>query len=281
MISEKIIARNKGLHKSDMNKLLKNEFSLVLSGGGALGIAHLNVLRLLDENQLKPNEILGVSMGAIIGAAYALNYNHKAIYQFIGQFSNIFKWGKLSFSNDSLLATEKIRELLLLIYREKKMSDAEIPLTLVATDFSTGKAKLFNNDSDTLIVDAVLASMAIPGVFPPVKINGQYLVDGFIASNLPVEYARCKTILASNVLGKNSFNEFKEKDYTFFGHTKAVLEMLERSVRLIMYNKTHEIIKNNDNILLIEPDVSNFKTFEFHKYKEIVSASKSITLNNL
>lgn len=271
------------MHKTGLNKQLneqlKNEFSLVLSGGGALGIAHLNVLRLLDENQLKPNEIIGVSMGAIIGAAYALNYNQKAIYQYIEQFSNIFKWGKLSFSNGSLLATEKIRELLLLIYQEKKMADVKIPLTIVATDFSTGKAKLFNNNSDTLIVDAVLASMAIPGVFPPVKINNQYLVDGFIASNLPVEYTRYKTILASNVLGKNSFNDYQEKDYTFFGHTKAVLDMLERSVRLIMYNKTHEIVKNNDNIILIEPDVSNFKTFEFHKYKEIVSATKSITLD--
>lgn len=269
------------MQKPYTRQQLKNNFSLVLSGGGALGIAHLNVLRMLDENQLKPSEILGVSMGAIIGAAYALNYDEKAIYHFIEQFSNIFKWGKLSFSNGSLLATEKIRELLLQIYQERKMSDVAIPLTLVATDFSTGKAILFTNDSDILIVDAVLASMAIPGVFPPVKINDQYLVDGFIASNLPVEYARYKTILASNVMGKNSFNEFQEKDYSFFGHTKAVLEMLERSVRLIMYNKTHEVVKDNDNIILIEPDVANFKTFEFHKYREIINASKSITLNKL
>ena len=59
---------------------LKNDFSLVLSGGGALGIAHLNVLRYLDENGFKPSEILGVSMGAIISAAYALHYNEKDIY---------------------------------------------------------------------------------------------------------------------------------------------------------------------------------------------------------
>ena len=253
---------------------LKNDFSLVLSGGGALGIAHLNVLRYLDENSLKPNEILGVSMGAIISAAYALHYTEKDIYQFIKQFSNVFKWGKLSFSNGSVLATEKIRELFLMIYQERKMSEVETPLTIVATDFNNGQAVVFTNESDTLIVDAVLASMAIPGIFPPVKLNNRYLVDGFIASNLPVEYAQNKTILASNVLGQNSFSDFQEKDYTFFGHTKAVLEMLERSVRLIMYNKTQEIVKKNDDIILIEPDVSNFKTFEFHKYKEIIEKSK-------
>lgn len=261
------------LNQSEIKNQLQSEFSLVLSGGGALGIAHLNVLRFLDENQLKPNEILGVSMGAIIGAAYALHYNEKDIYQFIKRFSNIFKWGKLSFSNGSVLATDKIRELFQQIYHDKKMSDVKTPLTIIATDFNNGKAVIFNNDSDVSIIDAVLASMAIPGVFPPVKIQDQYLVDGFIASNMPVEHAQYKTILASNVLGKNSYKDFEEKDYTFFGHTKAVLEMLERSVRLIMYNKTHEIVKNNNNIILIEPEVSQFKTFEFHKYKAILNSS--------
>ena len=260
---------------------LQNDFSLVLSGGGALGIAHLNVLRYLDENQLRPSEILGVSMGAIIGAAYALDYSEQDIYEFIKRFSNVFKWGKLSFSNGSVLTTEKIRELFKLIYADKKMSDVKTPLTLVATDFNNGQAIQFNNNSDILIIDAVLASMAIPGVFPPVKIKNQYLVDGFIASNLPVDYARYPTILASNVLGKNSYHDFKEKDYTFFGHTKAVLEMLERSVRLIMYNKTQEVIKNNDNIILVEPEVAKFKTFEFHKYKEIIDASKATSYLSL
>jgi len=253
------------------NKQLKNDFSLVLSGGGALGIAHLNIIRMLEKNRLKPKEVIGTSMGAILGACYALNYTDKEIYQFIQKFSNIFKWGKISFSQGSLLATDKIEELFYVLYGDKKISDADIRLKIVATDFNTSEAMVFDQSSDLRIKDAVLASMAIPGIFPPVKIADKYYVDGFIASNLPVEYADYEQLLASNVLGKNSFKPYQEKDYHFFGHTKAVIAMLERSVRLTMYNKAQESLRSHSNIVLIEPEVSDFKTYEFHKYEEILS----------
>jgi len=259
------------MNTKEIIKNLDNDFSLVLSGGGALGIAHLNIIRMLEENHLKPKEIIGTSMGAILGACYALNYNEQEIYQFIEKFSNIFKWGKISFSQGSLLSTDKISELFDLLFGDKKISEADITLKIVATDFNTGKANIFDKHTDITIKEAVLASMAIPGIFPPLKIANNYYVDGFISSNLPVEYAEYETILASNVLGKNSFRNYQEKDYQFFGHTKAVLEMLERSLRLIMYNKAQEPLNKKSGIILIEPKVADFKTFDFHKYKEILS----------
>ncbi len=254
-------------------KNISHDFSLVLSGGGALGIAHLNIIRLLEDNHLKPKEIIGTSMGAILGACYALDYSDQEIYQFIKKFSNIFKWGKISFSHSSLLATDKIADLFTLLFGDKKISDTVIELKIIATDFNTGNAKVFDKTSNILIKDAVLASMAIPAIFPPVKINDKFYVDGFIASNLPVEFAQYDTIVASNVLGKNSFTDYQEKDYQFFGHTKAILAMLERSLRLVMYNKAQEPLNNKSGVILIEPDVSEFKTFEFHKYDEIIKAS--------
>lgn len=259
--------------QSNQLSQLNTDFSLVLSGGGALGIAHLNVLQYLDEHNHKPKEIIGVSMGAILGTAYALGHNHQQLYEFIKQFSNVFKWGKLSFTNGALLSTDKIRDVFAIIYGDNKLSDCHCTIKIIATDFNTGEAVVFNNTSEVPIVDAVLASMAIPGVFPPVKINEQYLVDGFIANNLPVEHASQPLILASDVLGKNAFSEFQEKEYQFFGHTAAVVQMLERSLRLVMYNKTKQLIKHNDNIILLEPEVSAFKTFEFHKYQAIIDAT--------
>ena len=150
---------------------LADDFTLVLSGGGALGIAHLNVLRQLNDNNLQPKEIIGTSMGAILGSCYALNYSDKEIYQFIESFSSIFKWGKISFSHGSLLSTDKIAELFEVLFGNKKISDTPIDLKIVATDFNTGKAKVFDKKTNISIKDAVLASMAIPGIFPPVKIN--------------------------------------------------------------------------------------------------------------
>ncbi|MFK5986911.1 MAG: patatin-like phospholipase family protein [Pseudomonadota bacterium] len=258
--------------KQNINQL-QRDFSLVLSGGGALGIAHLNVLRALDESNLKPKEIIGTSMGAILGSCYALNYSDQEIYQFIKNFSNIFKWGKISFSNGSLLSTDKIADLFSLLFADKKIAETAIELKIVATDFNTGKAEVFDKNSDISIKHAVLASMAIPGIFPPVKINNNFYVDGFISSNLPVEFAQYDSILACNVLGKNSFNSYQEKDYQFFGHTKAVLGMLERSLRLFMYNKAQEPLHNKSGVVLIEPKVAQFKTFDFNKYERIIKES--------
>ncbi|MFK5894562.1 MAG: patatin-like phospholipase family protein [Pseudomonadota bacterium] len=258
------------------NEIIENldaDFSLVLSGGGALGIAHLNLIRMLEKNNLKPKEIIGTSMGAILGSCYALNYSDQEIYQFIKQFSHIFKWGKISFSHGSLLSTDKISDLFTLLFGNKKISDTDIELKIVATNFNTGEAKIFDHSTDISIKNAVLASMAIPGIFPPVKINNNFYVDGFIASNLPVEFAQYNSILACNVLGKNSFKNYQEKDYQFFGHTKAVLAMLERSLRLIMYNSSQESLNNKAGVILIEPDVAEFKTFEFNKYDEIIEKS--------
>jgi len=238
-----------------------------------LGIAHLNVIRELQENDLHPKEILGTSMGAILGSCYALGYSDSEIYMFITEFSSIFKWGKISFSQSSLLSADKIDPLFTQLYGDKRIADADTTLKIVATDFNTGQAIVFDSNSELLIKDAVLASMAIPGVFPPVKIKDSYYVDGFIASNLPVEFAQYEKIVASNVLGKNSFKQFEEKDYQFFGHTKAVFGMLERSVRLIMYNKAQQALQHQPDTILIEPDVADYKTFEFHKYKEILENS--------
>lgn len=261
------------LNKKHLLNNLQDDFSLVLSGGGALGIAHLNIIKTLQEEQLKPKEIIGTSMGAIMGACYALDYSASEIYQFIEKFSNIFKWGKLSFSQGSLLSTEKIAELFDVLYGEKSMAETHTSLKIVTTDFNSGHARLFDNNSPIKITEAVLASMAIPGIFPPVKIDQQFYVDGFIASNLPIEYSEYQSILACNVLGQNSFADFKEKDYHFFGHTKAVLEMVERSVRLSMYNNAQKSLQHLNGVVLIEPQVAKFKTYEFHKYKEILQQS--------
>ena len=72
--------------------IFENNFSLVLSGGGALGIAHLGVIKELEEKNIKPNELIGTSMGGIVCACLSIGMNEKEIYTNIKEFSNIFNW---------------------------------------------------------------------------------------------------------------------------------------------------------------------------------------------
>ncbi len=250
-----------------INHFETTNFTLVLSGGGALGIAHLGVLHDLEEQNIVPTEIIGTSMGGIIGASIAIGMNEKEIYEEIKSFSNVFNWIKFSFSGNSVVDNNKIAKIFENLFQDKKMKDTLIPLKLIATNLHDGHKKVFTASDDIYIKDALLSTMAIPGVFEEHIIDGETYGDGFLCENLGLNEAACNDVLAVDVMGENSFD--KEMPDNFF-KTANVLEMFEKSMRLLIYNQTQTHIKNsNKNIYLIEPITKKYKTFQFHKYKEI------------
>ena len=245
----------------------RDNFSLVLSGGGALGIAQLGVVSDMQIKAWTPSEIVGTSMGAIIGACIAIGMKEEEIYAHIVEFSSVQSWVKFSFTGNSIIKTQKIDKILESIFQDMKIKDAKIPLKIIATNIQTGDIKVFTCRDDVMIKDAVLASMAIPGIFEEQKIDGVVYSDGFLCENLGINQATCRDILAIDVLGKNSFST--EMPDNFF-KTSNVLEMFEKSMRILIYNQTKLLLENStENILHVEPNTKEFKTFHFHKHKEL------------
>ena len=250
-----------------IKELQSNKFSLVLSGGGALGIAELGVISDLEKENLIPCEIIGTSMGSIIGACVSIGIKEKEIYALFVEFSNVFNWVKFSFFGNSIIKSEKIENILDNIFLDMKMRDAKIPLKIIATNILNGSIKVFTSDDDVKIKDAILASMAIPGVFEEKEVNNIIYSDGFLCENLGINQAVYENILAVDVLGQNSF--LKQMPDNFF-KTSNVLEMFEKSMRILIYNQTKSNLKHScKNIYLIEPRTKDYKTFYFHKYKEL------------
>lgn len=251
-----------------MIKELQNKnFTLVLSGGGALGIAHLGVLHDLEKAQLIPDEIVGTSMGGIIGACLAIGLKEEKIYKHIKSFADTINWIKFSFSGNAVIDNEKVAKIFENIFQDRKMKDTNIPLKLIATNLLNGDKKVFDASDDVTIKDAVLCTMAIPGIFKEHIVNGVTYGDGFLCENLGVTEATFDTILAVDVQGKNAFE--KSMPDNFF-KTANVLEMFEKSMRLIIYNQTKTNLIHLDNdIYLIEPKTKAYKTFQFHKHEEI------------
>lgn len=251
--------------------LFKDEdFSLVLSGGGALGIAQLGVISDLETmNIKKPKEIIGTSMGGIIAACISINMKEEEIFKLFEEFSSIKNWMKFSFKGNSIIKTDKIFKIFKKIFVNKQMKDTNIPLKLISTNPLTGDKKVFNSDDDIFIADALLATMAIPGIFEEKEINGTIYVDGFLTENLGLSEAISDNILAIDVLGKNSFKNFLPESHIF--KTTNVLSMFERSMRLLIFNQTKTNIKllNNKNLILIDINTQFYKTFQFNKTKEI------------
>ena len=242
-------------------------FSLVLSGGGALGIAHLGVLHDMESRGMVPAEVVGTSMGGIIAACLAIGMSEREIYGKIEAFGAVTKWMKLSLSGNAIVEHSKIAKILAGIFGDREMSDTTLALKLIATDLRTGHKRVFGVTDRVLIRDAVLATMAIPGIFSEKEIEGRVYGDGFLCENLGITQAAYRDILAVDVLGRGSFGSQMPDNLL---KSANVLEMFERSMRILIYNQTQTNLRHSDaNILLIEPDTSAFKTFHFHRAAEI------------
>ncbi len=148
-----------------INNIQTEAFTLVLSGGGALGIAHLGVLHDLEQEHLIPGEIVGTSMGGIIGACIAIGMREVEIFEHIERFSGVFNWIKFSFSGNAVVDNDKIAGIFDGMFKGKRMSETDIPLKLIATNLQNGHKRVFDASDDIYIKDAVLATMAIPGIF--------------------------------------------------------------------------------------------------------------------
>ena len=254
--------------------LKSDTFSLVLSGGGALGIAHLGVLHDLKRYRVVPGEIVGTSMGGIIGACLAIGMDEAEIFARIREFSRLSNWVRFSLGGNSIIDTERIAEIFDRVFGQRRMSDTDIPLKLIATRLSDGAKTVFDATDDIPIRDGLLATMAIPGVFKEHRIDGEVYGDGFLSENLGLNEATCQNLLAVDVLGKNSF-EAELPDHFF--KTANVLEMFEKSLRLMIHNQTRAKLRHIDkNILLLEPDTSDFRTYQFHKAEEIRQAGLGV-----
>ena len=249
------------------NHLKHTPFTLVLSGGGALGIAHLGVLHDMEQLKLTPSEIVGTSMGGIIGACLAVGMKENEIYTQIKNFVKVSNWIKFSFSGNAIVDNDKIAEIFESLFGNRKIIETDIPLKLITTHLKTGHKRVFGPNDDVYIKDAVLATMAIPGVFEEHTIEGEVYGDGFLCGNLGIEEATYEQVLAVDVLGENSFE--KELPDNFF-KTHNVLEMFERSMRILIYNQSRTALKHTaKKIILIEPETRDFSTYQFHKYEKI------------
>lgn len=155
---------------------------LALGGGGMKGWAHIGVIAALERQDLRPDIIAGTSAGALVGAYYAIGYQVPEMIRMMKaqKTSSLFSF---RFDGAALLDNDSLRDLLNEQLRGILIEDLEIPFVAIATDLATGKEVVIDRGP---IVDAVLASSALPGIFAPVRVGDRYLVDGGICNNVPV-----------------------------------------------------------------------------------------------
>lgn len=169
---------------ADMRQLDEGRrLGLVLGGGGGRGGAHLGMLSVLAELQVP---IDGSSIGGVIGVFYAAGFSSDQIEQIFPS-TAIWRIATGDPTRTGLIGTRKIAALLQEFLGERTFDDLHIPCAVMATDLVKGCAVMLNQGP---LVSALLATIALPGIFPPLPLDTQLLADGSILNNLPVDVAR-------------------------------------------------------------------------------------------
>jgi NTE family protein len=171
--------------------------AFVLSGGGSLGAVQVGMLAALAERGVEPDLIVGSSVGAINGAWLAMHPGAAGVAALAEMWrgirrSDVFPMrpatalAALAGRGSNLVPRDGLERLLRRHLGEARIEEARVPLHLVATEVTTGRSVLLSSGG---MVEAVLASAAIPGVFPPVCIGGHELIDGGVVDNAPIAHA--------------------------------------------------------------------------------------------
>jgi NTE family protein len=182
----------------------KKKIGLVLGSGAARGLAHIGVIKALEEENISIDMITGTSIGALVGACYAKNGEIKDFEEVVLNTN----WKQLLQLADLNLAVilkgfvqgQKVKELLKTIIGDIEFKDLKIPLAVVATDVNTGEEVIIKEGS---VVEAVRASISIPVVFMPVKFKDKFLIDGGIVNPVPVNVIKkmgATSVIACNVI---------------------------------------------------------------------------------
>jgi NTE family protein len=228
---------------------------IVLSGGGARGFAHLGVLKALNENNVYPQIISSVSAGSIVGVLYADGYTPDEILS-IFETTDLYRMLRFYRPSLGVLKAAGLRKLLTKHLKVERIEDLKMPVIISATDFGSATTEYFTHGS---IVDAVMASSAIPLVLKPYTINGKMYVDGGLMNNLPIEplLGRCDDIIGVNVNPVKEMTQFN----SFRNYADRVLHLAIRA------NVPNNIQKCD---MYIEPEgLTNFQLFKVSAAREI------------
>ncbi len=261
---------------------------LVLSGGGAKGIAHIGVLKALEESGIRPDYIAGTSMGAIVGGLYAIGYSADEIEKMIGDvdwglvLSNQVPLNYISFEEkeyfnrfmlefpvedlsvklpsgliEGQMLSEMIQHYCWPSYNYNHFDEFPIPFRCVATDVKTGLPVVFEDGPLPL---ALRSSMALPSAFTAVAVDSTLLVDGGVTNNFPVDIV--EEMGAEIIIGVNVSTTLEEELPSSIADILMSLAMIPSTAKL------KEQIERCD--IYIEPDMSLYSTGSFSKGGEIL-----------
>jgi NTE family protein len=255
------------------------KIGLALGAGGANGLAHILMLEVFDELGIKPFQISGSSIGAVIGALYASGKSAKEIRKIADSLiirqkdtlkdvllnEKIFKWVDFldpELGQGGLISGDAFLSFLYDKIKKATFEALEIPLSVVATDFWKREQVVYRSGE---LLPAIKGSMAIPGLFTPVSLDNRVLVDGGAVNPVPYDVLpdECDITIAIDVTGEKS----PQKKLSFLNSIFNTFHIMQQAIlnEKMIHQKPH---------IYIKPNIMNIRTLEFHKIDVIYKQAR-------
>jgi NTE family protein len=296
---------------SDNEELMKPRITLVLSGGGARGIAHIGVIEELEKRGYDIASVTGTSMGALVGGVYA----DGAIAPFKDWMLSldrrkVFSLVDFTFSGSGLVKGDKVFNKMKDFIQDTPIEDLRIPFAAVAVDLINNREVVFRKGS---LFDAIRASVSIPSVLTPVKTEDGLLVDGGVLNNIPTNHApriSGDLLVAVNVNakipvqlpniskeeGEKQKRAYQKKIEEFYSHLQNILpqgsgekksedkeeemgyfNLIDTTISLMTYKLAQISLKEHAPDVLIEVSRDACGTYDFYKAGELVEMGREAT----
>jgi len=236
---------------------------VALGGGFARGIAHIGVLRVLEENEIPVDYIAGTSVGALIAAGYASGTT-LAEMERQGCGTRFKDFGRWTLSRMGMASNDRLEDFLHRFTTAKNFNQMKIPLCIVATDLLTGESVHFREGE---IGPALRASCAYPGLFLPVEHQGHFLVDGFLTEQVPAPAVRA--------MGATVVIAVHLEPGLLDSKPRNTIEVISRSFSIIQ-TVTNQPWRSEVDVL-IEPNVHHVLWDEFVKTPLLIAAGENVT----
>lgn len=223
-----------------------SKVGIALGGGGARGIAHIGVLRHFELMKIPVSAITGTSAGSIVAALYAFDISLDQMEAELIKMRPV-EFSGLNFNKLGLFKNVSLEETLKrLLPKDAKIQNARMPLAIVTTDILTGNSVVLRRGD---VVEAVMASTAVPGFYLPVEKNGMLLVDGGLTENVPISPLRdmgAHIKIGVNLNGNEGY-----------GRPEGILDVLSNSLDIAIDARTRDQLKEADIVISLDlTDVS-------------------------
>ena len=235
---------------------------VALGGGFARGIAHIGVLKVLEEEKIPVSVVTGTSVGALMGAAYCSGASLAELEALAHnvRFTSFARW---TLSRCGFASNDRMVSFLARILKVKTFEELRIPLGVTATDFNTGEGVVFQSGS---MIDPVRASCAYPGMFLPVQIRGRYLVDGMLSHPVPTRPLRemgADRVLAVHLKGTWANGGPPRHLFDVIGQSFAIAQ----DAMSCLWREAADVV--------IEPDVAGFAYDDFKRAGDLVRVGEA------